>query len=78
MDVEDEPNSYLKYLNDSETPNAYLLENNEVGLFSVEPIFTEMEATDWPQEGFPLLLTNSLIKEGTHYLNIFTWIYNYA
>ncbi|XP_050300787.1 zinc finger protein 92-like [Anthonomus grandis grandis] len=63
MDVEDENNSYLKYLNDTETPSAYLVENNEVGLFSVEPIFTEMEASDWPQEGFPLLLTSSLITE---------------
>ncbi|KAH1002781.1 hypothetical protein HUJ04_008837 [Dendroctonus ponderosae] len=65
MYTEDEANSYLKYLNDSETPNAYLLENNEVGLFSVEPIFTEMAASDWPHDGFPLLLTNSLIAEGS-------------
>lgn len=64
MYTEDEANSYLKYLNDSETPNAYLLENNEVGLFSVEPIFTEMAASDWPHDGFPLLLANSLIADG--------------
>lgn len=64
MDPEDEPNSYLKFLNDAEAPNTYLLENNEVGLFSVEPMFTEIGATDWPQEGFPLLLTQGLITEG--------------
>ncbi|KAL1517782.1 hypothetical protein ABEB36_001505 [Hypothenemus hampei] len=64
MNIEDGPNSYLSYLNDSEAPNAYLLENNEVGMCSVEPIFME----DWPQEGlpllgFPLVLTNNLITE---------------
>lgn len=64
MDPEDEPNSYLKFLNDTEAPNAFLLENNEVGLFSVEPMFTEIGTTDWPQEGFPLLLTQGLITEG--------------
>lgn len=65
MDPEDEPNSYLKFLNDAEAPNnAFLLENNEVGLFSVEPMFTEIGTTDWPQEGFPLLLTQGLITEG--------------
>lgn len=63
MDPEDEPNSYLKFLNDAEAPNTYLLENNEVGLFSVEPMFTEIGTTDWPQEGFPLLLTQGLITE---------------
>ncbi|XP_066154943.1 zinc finger protein 58-like isoform X2 [Euwallacea fornicatus] len=63
MDVEDEANSYLKYLNDAEAPNAYLLENNEGELFSVGPIFTDIATTDWPQEGFPLLLTQSLIPE---------------
>ncbi|KAF7273587.1 hypothetical protein GWI33_013695 [Rhynchophorus ferrugineus] len=63
MDTEDETNSYLKFLNDTETPNTFLLETSEVGMFSEEPIFTEINTADWPSEGFPLLLTNPLITE---------------
>ncbi|XP_030765570.1 zinc finger protein 492-like isoform X2 [Sitophilus oryzae] len=60
MDTED---SYLKYLNDSETQNAFLLETSEVAMFSEEPIFTEIDTADWPPDSFPLLLTNPLITE---------------
>lgn len=64
MDSEEYSTTYLKYLNDN--TNNYLLNNGEVGLneLSIEPMFTEIDASDWHPEGLPLLLSNSLITEG--------------
>lgn len=58
MDVEDDSEVYLNYLNDSSTTNGYLLSNN-VELSDVLP-FSDIGSTDWP-ESFPILLNASLI-----------------
>ncbi|RZB41556.1 oocyte zinc finger protein XlCOF6 [Asbolus verrucosus] len=63
MDTEDEPPAYLKFFNDG--PHNYLLHSSEDGLndaFPVESIFTEI-ASDWSSEGFPILLSGSLIAD---------------
>ncbi|XP_060534816.1 zinc finger protein 16-like [Cylas formicarius] len=63
MDVDEEPTAFLNYLDDEDSPNGFLLGDTGDGLFPDERMFTDIDAADWPTEGFSTLLPNPLLSD---------------